>query len=568
MRPSRIALLGGLIPMLFLLLMVLMPMSRLAWEGWTAPEVASATSATPLSWWHLWDDPHWRFRLQWSLAQAAVSTGLTLILGLPVAWVLARYAFWGRAWVLRLLLLPFVVPTLVAALGVLALWGPSGWWGEPLNAWLHTHIAPDATLEDSPVLLLIGNLFFNLCVVVRAAVEALGQVSAHRLAAARTLGATPWRAFWRIEWPAIRLAVVAALCLVFLYCFSGMGLALVLGGQRWATLEVEIYTLVAHELRLAEASGLAVWSMALGLGLALLFTALSARLSHTRRPDTIALRPVRTLGQRLALGMALTVLALCCGAPLLATLARAMADVPATWQVWQDEDTVAALHNTLQFSAVAVLSATALGLLHGFAAHHARLWYIKNNSCLRNNNKDYMPFFIKIIALSLSASSWLPFVASPVVVAFGLLLLYPEASGSGTVLIAAYTLLAYPFVTHSVMQGLSSLPAHWFYAAHSLGAGPLRVWWRITLPLLRPALRRGMAFAAATALGEFAVSLFLSRPEWTTLTTLIYQHLGRPGASNLHAAHALSLLLMALALGVFLALDGRTTSSLPCEGEG
>ena len=81
------------------------------------------------------------------------------------------------------------------------------------------------------------------------------------------------------------------------------------------------------------------------------------------------------------------------------------------------------------------------------------------------------------------------------------------------------------------------------------------MFWRITLPLIAPALRRGMAFAAATALGEFAVSLFLSRPEWTTLTTLIYQQLGHPGAANLQAAHALSLLLMGLALGVFVLLD-------------
>ena len=44
-----------------------------------------------------------------------------------------------------------------------------------------------------------------------------------------------------------------------------------------------------------------------------------------------------------------------------------------------------------------------------------------------------------------------------------------------------------------------------------------------------------MAFAAATALGEFAVTLFLSRPEWATLTTLIYQRLGQPGAANLDA---------------------------------
>jgi len=78
----------------------------------------------------------------------------------------------------------------------------------------------------------------------------------------------------------------------------------------------------------------------------------------------------------------------------------------------------------------------------------------------------------------------------------------------------------------------------------------------VTLPLVAPALRRGMAFAAATALGEFAVSLFLSRPEWTTLTTLIHQRLGRPGAANLDAALVLAALLMLLALLAFLLIEG------------
>jgi thiamine transport system permease protein len=50
-----------------------------------------------------------------------------------------------------------------------------------------------------------------LCVLVRAATEALEQVSASRLAAARTLGATPWRAFWRIEWPSIAPWLMSAL---------------------------------------------------------------------------------------------------------------------------------------------------------------------------------------------------------------------------------------------------------------------------------------------------------------------------------------------------------------------
>jgi thiamine transport system permease protein len=106
-------------------------------------------------------------------------------------------------------------------------------------------------------------------------------------------------------------------------------------------------------------------------------------------------------------------------------------------------------------------------------------------------------------------------------------------------------------VAKSLAAALDSLPAHYHDAARSLGAGPWRVFWRVTLPLLRPALRRGLAFAAATAVGEFAVTLFLSRPEWATLTTLIYQRLGRPGAANLDAAMQLSCLLMLLAVAAF-----------------
>jgi thiamine transport system permease protein len=78
------------------------------------------------------------------------------------------------------------------------------------------------------------------------------------------------------------------------------------------------------------------------------------------------------------------------------------------------------------------------------------------------------------------------------------------------------------------------------------------------LPLLRGALQRGVAFAAATAVGEFAVTLFLARPEWATLTSLIYQHLGRPGAANRDAALVLACALMALTLLAFLLVESKS----------
>lgn len=128
-------------------------------------------------------------------------------------------------------------------------------------------------------------------------------------------------------------------------------------------------------------------------------------------------------------------------------------------------------------------------------------------------------------------------------------------------LVSAYALLAYPFVAKSLGAALDSLPEHVLQAARTLGATPWRSFWRVTLPLVAPSLRRGLAFAAATALGEFAVTLFLSRPEWATLTTLIYQHLGRAGAANRDAALVLAAVLMLLALLAFLLIESPPRSA-------
>ncbi len=498
------------VPLTFLVVVLVAPALRLLAEGWGAESL-----------WGPWQDDYLRGRLLWSLAQAAITCLVTLILGLPMAWVLARLEFPGRSLMLRGLMLPFVVPTLVAAMGVLALAGPNGWltrWGGP-------------DLQGTPWLLLYGNLFFNLCVVVRAGVDALSSVSAARVAAARSLGATPWRAFWRVEWPAIAPWLASALCLVFLYCFSGFGLALVLGGQEYATAEVEIYTLVAHELQLGQAGVLSLWMLALSALVAWGYAVIEHRLATPARSDSILRRRPRGFATWSAVLAVVMLWMLICAAPLVSIARGAMDSGANFWVVLTDEDTLLALSNTAQFSALALALATGLGLAHTLAAQRV-LW--------------------------LRTLVFLPFMVSPVMVAFGLLLLYPQWSGSFGVLVAAYALLAYPFIAKSLAARLDSLPAHYLEAARSLGASPWRCFWRVTLPLLAPALRRGMAFAAATAVGEFAVSLFLSRPEWVTLTTLIYQHLGKPGADNLAAAQMLACVLMGLALLAFVLIEWPT----------
>ncbi len=508
--PRARAMALGVLPLAFMALMLVAPLLRLTGEAGLDASLAMVSA--------IWHDDYLRWRVVWSLLQAALTCAAALLFGLPVAWVLARYEFAGRALVLRLLMLPFVVPTLVAALGVLALWGPRGLF----SGWL------GLDLQDTPWLLLYGNLFFNLCLVVRAGVDALAQVSAARVAVARTLGATPWRVFWRVEWPSILPWLASALCLVFLYCFSGFGLALILGGQKYATVEVEIYTLVAHELKLAQAGALALCMLLLTGAVALGYAWMEQRLSAPAGADAIALRRPVGVWQWGSAGAALAILIFFCALPLVAILLHALNAGAGAWTVLLDEETLQAAWNTLRFTGVALLLATALGITHALAARRS-VW--------------------------LRAAAFLPFVVSPVTVAFGLLLLYPHWSASMLLLVSAYALLAYPFVAKSLGAALDSLPEHLVQASRTLGATPWRSLRRVTLPLVAPALRRGMAFAAATALGEFAVTLFLSRPEWATLTTLIYQRLGRPGAVNRDGAMVLAALLMLLALVVFMVIE-------------
>lgn len=506
------------LPLGFVLVFLVVPVLAL-WSFATPASPSAAHTSELQAWWALAQDGYMRWRIVWTFAQALLTCGLALLLGVPLAYLLTRVAWPLRHTVARGVMLPFVVPTLVAAMGILAVWGDQGWLG--------------VGKHHGPWLLLYGNLFFNLSVVIKATIEGLNAMSAHRLAAARTLGASRWRAFWRVEWPELLPRLTSALCLVFLYSFGGFGLALLLGGQRYGTLEVEIYTLVAHELELPAARRLALVSL-LGLGLAVGLQALmSIRLRTPLVQNPIAATSASGPVQRLVLGLGLVCLFLICGLPLLAVAIKVLAALPQLPALLREPDTQLAFLNTLGFSLAALLVATVLGTCLAFAAHHrpGLRWLV-----------------------------WLPLMVSPVTVAFGYLVAYPFASASLVLLLGAYALLAMPLVAQSVLNGLDALPRNPYLAARSLGASRWRAFWRVTLPALGPALRRGMAFALASCLGEFAVTLFLSRPEWTTLGTLIYQYLGRPGQSNFDAALLLSGLLLALTLMAFRLIEGRQGS--------
>ena len=470
----------------------------------------------------VWRDPYFLGRLGWTLLQATFTAVTALLLGAPLAYLLSRYQVPGKALFLRLLLLPFVTPTLVAVLGLTALLGPQGWLTRLTGL----------DLSDTPALLILGNLFFNLPVMIRLSYGGFSRVSPALIGAARSLGASPWQAARTVALPLALPGLAAGFVLVFLYSALSFGLPLALGGEKYATLEVEIYTLTALQLRLSEASALIAGQLVLTLVATWAYTLLTrGGVGVPARDLPRATGAART--GLLALGV-LTVLI--CFSPLFAVVLRGfLGSAGPTLAYWQgvlhDGQTPLLLGNTVRFGLLALAGATLLGGLYALGAWLAR-------------------------SRALDLVSLLPLMVSPVSLAVGYLLAYPVLAASFPMLIAAYTLLALPLVVRSLLPALRALPPRLHEAARTLGASGWQAHRTVTFPLVFPALRGGSALALATVLGEFGATLVLTRPEWATLSTGLYERLGRPGERNLGEACALATVLLILAVAAFTVLDG------------
>ena len=162
-----------------------------------------------------------------TLWQAVLSTLLTLLMGLPAAWVFARFSFPGRRLLRAATLVPFVLPTLVVGTAFLTLVGPKGVSGVDLTGTLS--------------IILIAHVFYNYAIVVRGVGAYWERIDPALEDAARSLGASRWRTFTTVTLPLLRPAIASTSALVFLFSFTSFGVVLLLGDISHSTIEVEIW---------------------------------------------------------------------------------------------------------------------------------------------------------------------------------------------------------------------------------------------------------------------------------------------------------------------------------------
>jgi thiamine transport system permease protein len=503
--------------------------------------------------------------LGFTIYQAGLSTLFTFLLGLPAAYVFGRFQFPGKQLLRVVTTLPFILPTVVVAASFNALLGPRGWLNLILMNFLNLS-QPPVQILNSLEAIVLAHVFYNTTIVIRTVGSAWEQLDPRVEHAARVLGAPAWRVLWEVTLPLLRPALISSVLLVFLFDFTSFGVILLLGGPRYATLEVEVYIQALHMLNLPLAGLLSAVQMIFTLVLTVISSQIAGQsvLPLAPRVQGEGLRRPESWVERLVVWGIIMVLVLLLVSPLAALALRSVTRFEANRGQRQVVDAgftldyyrelfvnrrqslfyvppIQAARNSVLYAGATVGISLALGFLAAYSlGRPSRL------------NRLLDPVLM------------LPLGASAVTLGLGFIIVFnrpPLNAQSFPFLIPiAHSLVALPFVVRVLQPALASIPRSLRQAAAVLGASPFRVWREVDLPIVARAALVAATFSFTISLGEFGATSFLSRPEYPTLPVAIFRFLSQPGAMNYGQALAMATLLM-LVCGVNIYVLERTRLS-------
>ncbi|MGV8970133.1 MAG: ABC transporter permease [Microbacteriaceae bacterium] len=499
-----------------------------------------------------------------TFAGAGISTVVCTVLGVPIAHVLYRLNFRGRAVVRALVIVPFVLPTVVVGVAFRTLFRDGGQLG-------------GLGLDGTFAAILLALIFFNIAVVVRTVGALWEGLDSRQEDAASVLGASPLRVLTTITLPRLAPAITSAAAIVFLFCSTAFGIILVLGGVRFGTIETEIYFLTTQFLDLRAAAVLSIVQLAI----VSVVLAIAARTRNARsgsrargrawRAGATTAVPQRRLSasqarrnprvRDLPAIVVTVVTAAALALPVAALIERSLR-TPSGWgldnfallsttgtrnalvvPVWE------ALGNSLSLASWAALIAVVMGVFASFVLSRQ-----PRSAAARRA----LALFDTILMLPLGVSA--------VTVGFGFLITLNQPPldlrASPVLVPIAQALIAFPLVVRTILPVLSGIDSRMRESAAALGASPLRVLADVDLAIVARPVLAASGFAFVVALGEFGATSFLSRPDHPTLPVVIFRLLGQPGGDNFEMAVAASVVLAAVSVAIIALVERLRVGTL------
>lgn len=497
-------------PILFVLVLFYLPLLKIIGLGLSA------------NWYEIYFEPATLKAIWFTLWQAAASTAIALLIGVPGAYILYRKHFFGQRILRALITVPLVLPTIVVAI-----------------SFSNFRVVPAIPL------IIAAHVFINYSLVVRTLGGVWATLDNETEEAAALAGAGRLRTLIAITLPQLRPAIVSAAALTFLFCSSSYGIILILGGGQVQSVETEIATAALQFLDLNRASALALLQTAItviafGISEAIAKHPIGIEQVHesTRKPR-IDFRdwPAVTVTAIVILGLVFT--------PMLVLLTKALTfDGALSLQnfvnlagrgdrdllnisVWQ------ATLNTLRNVAISASLAVAIGSLVSYLLSRTH----------RTRRAKFTNRTLDLLFL-------IPVGISSVVLGFGYLITFGGGPlplrASWLVVPIVQALMALPLVIRLIYPALISIGAEHREAASLAGANSRQTWWHIESGIIRNVILTAIGFALIAGIGEFGAASLLAFGDQATLPTVLFALISRPGAMNYGMAMAVCAIMIVL----------------------
>jgi iron(III) transport system permease protein len=514
-------------------------------QGWTLAYVQRFVSE-PREW-HALGNSVWI---------SVASVALCALIGIPLAFLFEWFTFPGRRVLGGLVALPVVLPPLVGVVAFLFLYGETGFAARLVQAVFGLEEAP-WRLQGAWAILLVHaySMYVYFYLFTRAG---LARLDPAMLEAAASLGAGRWRLMRRVVVPLLAPSLLGAALLTFMTALASFSAPYIFGGGFRVMPTQIVFTRLNGEYGMAMVQTVALSLVAL-VGLWLLRDSARQTGSRGQKGTAPERRHIESPAVRLAATVGGWVFAVLLLLPHLTLLLLSFVPI-GTWTtellpptyttsnytaLFSEPERLRPLVNSLWMAGGSTIVALAIALAAGMRVVRRR--------------SPFGPL--------LEAALGLPWVVPGTVFAIALATMFsvnaPLAGrvvliGTVWLLPLAYLVRNLPIGSRSILAGFRALDPSLDEAAASLGAGRWRTLWRVTLPLLRPAIAAGATLAFVTGLGDFVTSVVLYTYDTRPLSLEILSSL-RQGDVGIAAAYGV--LLMVLSAVVFVLGSDRPTVS-------
>ncbi|WP_191600725.1 thiamine/thiamine pyrophosphate ABC transporter permease [Marinomonas algicola] len=477
------------------------------------------------SWFGYIQQPYlWRL-VRFSLWQALLSSGISLLIAIPVASCLVHRQFYGKAVLLQLFSVSMVVPTIVAILGLVVVYGRTGW--------LNQLFGVDVPLYGL-VGILLAHVFFNMPLAVRLFLQGYDLIPSGQWRQASQLGFSRWAAFRWIEWHYIKKVLPGAFVLIFMLCFSSFAVVLSLGGgPKFSTLEVAIYQALRFDFDLNKASFLAL----LQVFICTFFAVLVYRIAPVNRQDVSLLAVRSYVIKDSCLARSADCLALLGAFILVVPPFLAIFDPifsPIFFKTLGSVSLWSAVIVSLQIAVPAALVSLWLGVCFGVLARF----------CMARPYLAFLPNKIEHLGNMI-------LMVPGLVIATGLFLFLRDLGwgmqSSYWVVVWVNAVMALPFVLRSLMPAMYQQERRFRNVYLSLG---VHFWsrWCLEWSLIRTSVAQAFGYALLLSLGDMGVIALFGSQGLVSLPLYLFQLIG---SYRLEEGACVAVVLISLCLILF-----------------